>query len=297
VLSAAGETDSDNRQEGDILYFVGIDIGSTTTEACIIDENRQLLAKAQTNTGYALDEAAERAVQSCCEQAGCRKEDFAFCVSTGYGRDLVPFADTQFTEIACHAKGVNYYFPEARGVIDIGGQDSKAISINETGGIVDFAMNDKCAAGTGRFLEVMARIMGLEIGEMGRLSLQSTQDVKISSICTVFAESEVISLLAKKVYEPCDIMMGIHSSVVRRVNMLVQKARLTAPIAMTGGVARNAGVVAAFEKVLKTKLLIHEDPQSMGAVGAAVMAMEQYLKNRAEAEKPVKTGHYRRNKY
>ena len=167
-------------------------------------------------------------------------------------------------------------------MIDIGGQDSKAISINAAGGLVDFAMNDKCAAGTGRFLEVMARIMNLEIGEMGRLSLQSTQDVKISSICTVFAESEVISLLAKKLYDPCDIMMGIHSSVVRRVNMLVQKARLEPPIVMTGGVAKNVGVISAFERLLNTKLLIPSDPQLIGAVGAAVLALETYQKSKDE---------------
>lgn len=262
------------------MIFAGVDIGSTTTEAVLLDENKRIAASAQTNTGYELDKAADTVVAMCCEQAGCSRKDFTFCVSTGYGRDLVSFADTQFTEIACHAKGANYYFPEARGVIDIGGQDSKAISINAAGGLVDFAMNDKCAAGTGRFLEVMARIMNLEIGEMGRLSLNSTQDVKISSICTVFAESEVISLLAKKQYDPCDIMMGIHSSVVRRVNMLVQKARLEPPIVMTGGVAKNVGVIAAFERLLDTKLLIPEDPQLIGAVGAAVLALETYQKSR-----------------
>ena len=266
------------------MIFVGIDIGSTTTEAVLLDENKHILASAQTNTGYELDKAADNVVAVCCAEANCRREDFTFCVSTGYGRDLVAFADTQFTEIACHAKGANFYFPEARGVIDIGGQDSKAISINAAGGLVDFAMNDKCAAGTGRFLEVMARIMNLEIGEMGRLSLRSTQDVKISSICTVFAESEVISLLAKKLYDPCDIMMGIHSSVVRRVNMLVQKARLEPPIVMTGGVAKNVGVIAAFERLLGTKLLIPEDPQLIGAVGAAVLALETYQKAHSETQ-------------
>ena len=260
------------------MIFAGIDIGSTTTEAVFADENRNLLASSRVDTGYELDRAADRAVDICCEQSGVKREDFTFCVSTGYGRDLVSFADTQFTEIACHAKGANLLFPEARGVIDIGGQDSKAISINASGGIVDFAMNDKCAAGTGRFLEVMARIMNLEIGEMGRLSLQAKQDVKISSICTVFAESEVISLLAKKTYEPYDIMMGIHSSVVRRVYMLVQKARLEPPIVMTGGVAKNVGVIAAFERLLGTKMLIPDDPQMVGAIGAAVLAAETWRK-------------------
>ena len=276
------------------MLFAGIDIGSTTTEAVFMDEDGNILASSQVDTGYELDRAADRAVDMCCEQSGRSRDGFTFCVSTGYGRDLVPFADTQYTEIACHAKGANRLFPEARGVIDIGGQDSKAISINSNGGIVDFAMNDKCAAGTGRFLEGMARIMNLEIGEMGRLSLQAKQDVKISSICTVFAESEVISLLAKKVYEPYDIMMGIHSSVVRRVNMLVQKARLETPIVMTGGVARNVGVIAAFERILNTKLLIPEDPQMVGAIGAAVLAAETWRKaNSGESGKKP----YNRRKY
>jgi len=260
------------------MFFAGIDVGSTTTEAVIINENRVILAKSQVPTGFDLEKAAERSFELCCTDIGCTKDDFDYCVSTGYGRKLVETADTQVTEIACHAKGANYWFPEARGVIDIGGQDSKAISINASGGIVDFAMNDKCAAGTGRFLEVMASIMGVDVGEMGRLSLKSTVDVKISSICTVFAESEVISLLSKKLYSPYDIMMGVHNSVARRVNMLVQKARLQPPIVMTGGVAKNVGVVSAFERILGTKLLIPDDPQSIGALGAAVIALEKYSK-------------------
>lgn len=231
------------------MIFAGIDIGSTTTEVVLIEENKKILAKAQNLTGFDLEGAAEKAFAKSCEIAGCTVDDFDYCISTGYGRELVKRADEQFTEIACHAKGANYWFPEARGVIDIGGQDSKAISINARGGIVDFAMNDKCAAGTGRFLEVMAGIMGIDIGEMGKLSLKAEKDVKVSSICTVFAESEVISLISKKEASPYDIMAGIHSSVVRRVNMLVQKARLTPPLVMTGGVARNVGVVAALSLI------------------------------------------------
>ena len=262
------------------MIFVGIDIGSTTTEALFIDDKAQILAKSQVLTGFALDKAAEKALDICCSEINCIRSHFAYCVSTGYGRGLVPYADENFTEIACHAKGANFWFPEARGVIDIGGQDSKAIAVNEFGGIIDFAMNDKCAAGTGRFLEVMATIMGVNVGEMGRLSMRSTEDIKISSICTVFAESEVISLLAKKSSTPYDIIAGIHSSAVRRVNMLVQKAGLKSPVVMTGGVACNVGIVSSFEKLLGFKLLIPEDPQSIGALGAAIIARERYEKNR-----------------
>lgn len=257
------------------MIFAGIDIGSTTTEAVLIDEQKNILGKSQVLTGFALNDAANRAFEICCQAAGCTTADFDYCVSTGYGRDLVTIADTQFTEISCHAKGANYYFPEARGIIDIGGQDSKAIAVNERGGVMDFAMNDKCAAGTGRFLEVMASIMGVDVGEMGRLSLQAEKSVKISSICTVFAESEVISLLSKKESNTFEIIAGIHNAVVRRVNMLVQKARLLPPLVMTGGVAKNVGVVAEFEKLYGTRILIPDDPQCIGALGAAIMALEK----------------------
>jgi len=260
------------------MIFAGIDIGSTTTEAVLLDEVKTILAKSQIPTGYALDEAAEKAIGICCMELGCSQNDFTYCVSTGYGRELVPNANENFTEISCHAKGANFWFPEARGVVDIGGQDSKAIAINEFGRIVDFAMNDKCAAGTGRFLEVMASIMDIEVGEMGSLSLQAQKDVKISSICTVFAESEVISLLAKKTSSPYDIMAGIHNAAARRVNILVQKVGLQPPIVMTGGVARNVGIVHAFEKLLGFGLYIPEDPQSIGALGAAIIACEGYKK-------------------
>jgi len=267
------------------MIFAGIDIGSTTTETVLLDEKQRIVASSWVLTGIGLEAAADETLQQCLAQSGHRREEIGYCVSTGYGRELVEYADSDFTEIACHAKGANYWFPEARGVIDIGGQDSKAISINTNGGIMNFAMNDKCAAGTGRFLEVMARIMGLDVEEMGRQSLLAERATNVSSICTVFAESEVISLLAKKASTPCEIMAGIHESVVRRVHMLVQKAQLSVPIVMTGGVARNIGVVKSFEKVLETKLLIPEDPQSIGALGAAIIAHSQYRKKENQGKR------------
>ena len=266
------------------MIFAGIDIGSTTTETVFTDENGKLIAKAQVLSGFDMEAASEAALSECCKIAGVNREDIKYCIGTGYGRELIKGADEQYTEIACHARGAHYCFPEVRGVIDIGGQDSKAIAVTERGGILDFGMNDKCAAGTGRFLEVMAGIMGISVGEMGQLSLKAEKEVKVSSICTVFAESEVISLLSKKEVSPYDIMGGIHSSVVRRVNMLVQKARLQPPIAMTGGVAKNVGVVAAFEKLLNTKILIPEDPQCIGALGASIIACERYMKKAEKAK-------------
>lgn len=257
------------------VIFAGVDIGSTTTKAVFIDGSAKILATSCTKTGVAPEEAAARVLADCCEIAGCSADDIAYSVSTGYGRELIESANEQYTEIACHAKGANYWFPEARGVIDIGGQDSKAIAINKRGGIVDFAMNDKCAAGTGRFLDVMAGIMALDVGEMGRQSLLADKQAPITSMCTVFAESEVISHIAKKVYSPYEIMAGVNNAVARRVNILVEKVGLDRPIVMTGGVAKNAGIVHEFERILNTKLLVPDDPQGVGALGAALIARDK----------------------
>ncbi len=260
------------------MVFVGIDIGSTTTKVAILDEEGKLLSSSIVLTGFAPEDAANRCLKQCLDEAGYSQDDIDYSIATGYGRELLEFVDGQVTEIGCHGKGINYYFPEARGVIDIGGQDSKAISIDEAGRIITFAMNDRCAAGTGRFLDVMAGIMGLSVNEMGKRSLEATEALPISSICTVFAESEVISQISKKGTNPVNVMAGIHSAVARRVYLLVKKARLTAPIAMSGGVAKNLGVVKAFEELLETKLLIAPEPQIIGALGAAVTAKERGLK-------------------
>jgi predicted CoA-substrate-specific enzyme activase len=206
--------------------------------------------------------------------------DDSSVVATGYGRISVDYADKVITEITCHGRGGYEMIGRDCTIIDIGGQDTKYINV-KGGKPIDFLMNDKCAAGTGKFIEVMANRLGLTIEELFELA-EIGDPISISSLCTVFAESEVISLLAKKLYDPCDIMMGIHSSVVRRVNMLVQKARLEPPIVMTGGVAKNVGVISAFERLLNTKLLIPSDPQLIGAVGAAVLALETYQKSKDE---------------
>lgn len=255
------------------MITAGIDIGSTTTKLVLLEDDSKVLAQHILLTGFRPIEAAQTALKQCCAKAGCTADKLDYAVSTGYGRELVDFANEQVTEITCHAQGAHFLFPEARGVIDIGGQDSKAISLNpETGHVITFAMNDRCAAGTGRFLDVMAGIMGITPQEMGELSLKSEKEVAVSSICTVFAESEVISLISQKDVNPYDIMAGIHSSVARRVTTLTGRAQLGPPIVMTGGVAKNVGVVHAFETVLKTKLLIPEEPQTVGALGAAHLA-------------------------
>jgi predicted CoA-substrate-specific enzyme activase len=261
------------------MVCAGIDIGSTTTKVVFLTSNREVAAMSIGPTGFAPEAATLREIQNCYSQAGLTEVDVAYWVATGYGRELIKFADEQVTEITCHGKGAHAFDSAARGVIDMGGQDSKAISLDETGRVVEFAMNDRCAAGTGKFLEVTARTIGISPEEMGRLSLRSTKEVAVSSVCTVFAEAEVISLVSKGV-AAVDILAGIHRAVVRRVQGLLRRAQVLPPFVMTGGVAKNIGVVKAFEELLQTKLLIPEEPQIMGALGAAFIALERYERNR-----------------
>ena len=259
------------------MVVAGIDIGSTTTKVVFLSRDRRILAASVGPTGFMPDEAASREIEECCRQSNTTTADVLYWVSTGYGRELVTFANEEITEISCHARGAHVIFPESRAVIDIGGQDSKAITIDEAGRVVNFAMNDKCAAGTGKFLDVTARAMGVSPAEMGRLSLQSKVEVTVSSICTVFAESEVISLISKRV-NPVDILAGINRAVVRRLQGLISRAKGCPPFAMTGGVAKNPGVVKALEELLQSKLLIPEDSQIVGALGAAHIALDKFEK-------------------
>jgi predicted CoA-substrate-specific enzyme activase len=213
--------------------------------------------------------------------AGIASADIRYVLATGYGRNNVPYAKGEMTEITCHAKGAHHLFPETRTIIDIGGQDSKAISVNDAGGATNFMMNDKCAAGSGRFLEVMARALEIELEQMGELSLQSTKEVTISSMCTVFAESEVVSAVAKGL-DPHDIINGIHRAIAKRVSVLAEQMGVKERVLMSGGVAKNVGVVRALEEQLHTTLLIPKNPQLVGALGAALIALERSLKEQGE---------------
>ena len=219
--------------------------------------------------------SSEAAAKSAYEQAlvcaGLTARDVTNVVATGYGRASIDFASKTVTEITCHAIGARRLFAEAKTVIDIGGQDSKVIRLADDGRVEDFAMNDKCAAGTGRFLEVMARSLDTDLQSLGRLSALSSQDVRISSTCTVFAESEVVALVAKGAAKE-DIIRGLHRSVAERIYAMVARLRAEPPFVMTGGVAKNSGVVAALEERLGAKLLVPEEPQIVGALGAAIVA-------------------------
>ncbi|NVM54342.1 MAG: 2-hydroxyglutaryl-CoA dehydratase [Candidatus Helarchaeota archaeon] len=263
------------------MLTAGIDIGSLTTKSLILD-GIEIKGYIILSSGHLYEEAGIQAYDMCLEKCGISKGDIKYIVGTGYGRALISFADENITEITCHARGVSHYFSDARTVIDIGGQDSKAIRIGDNGKVLDFVMNDKCAAGTGRFLEVMQRALNIDsLDQMGELSLQSKAPAKISSMCTVFAESEVISLFAQKKAQKIDIIAGLHTAIAKRITGMVNRlGRFQEKIIFCGGVAKNVGVKKAIEKELGKPLYVPEDPQITGALGAAILAQERYQKKR-----------------
>ncbi len=256
------------------MLFAGVDIGSISAEAVVVDESGAIKGQAIGFTGADTIAAAENTLAAALESAGASREDVARIVGTGYGRERVPFADDRITEITCHGRGASYFFPGTRTVIDIGGQDSKVIKIDETGRVLAFQMNDKCAAGTGRFLEVMARALEVDLADMGRLGLESEEEIFVSSVCTVFAESEVIGLIHKG-NDKKDIIQGIHRAVADRTRALVGRVGIEQEVTMTGGVAKNPGVISALGERMKVELNIPDEPQINGALGAALIACDK----------------------
>ncbi len=252
------------------MIYAGIDIGSITAKAALIRGN-QLFGTHVILTGYNPLNAGIKVFETLLEKMKVSKSDVKAIVSTGYGRASVNFADKAITEIICHGTGAYFINSEIRGVIDVGGQDSKAILLDANGQVENFAMNDKCAAGTGRFLEVMANAMEVDLNQLGDISLKADNPSKISSICTVFAESEVISMIAGQQKRE-NIIAGIHESAAARVAILATKIKLIAPVVMTGGVAKNKGMVTALEKRLGFNIIVGDSPQENGAIGAAVLA-------------------------
>jgi len=261
------------RRKKIMRYAAGVDVGSTQTKAVIVEESGEIIARALVDTGANVTRSAEAAFLRACQQAGIRALDVGFVVGTGYGRYKITFGQSQVTEISCHARGAHYVFPTTRTVIDIGGQDSKAISVGPDGEVRDFVMNDKCAAGTGRFLANAADVLGVTLDEIGPLALRGLHPVKITTVCTVFVESDILSYLAlgKK---PEDILRGVHLAIARRTVSLARRIPLEPDIALTGGVARNIGMVRALEEVLGVKLLVSPDSHFMGAIGAALFARD-----------------------
>ena len=255
------------------MYVLGIDSGSTSTNAVIINEKEEILASHVIRTGAKSGESAERIFREVLEKAGLAKENLDLVVSTGYGRVSIDFVDENITEITCHGRGAHYFNPSVHTILDIGGQDSKAIHLSDSGEVTDFVMNDKCAAGTGRFLEMMARTLEIGIDELGPISLQWKEDITISSMCSVFAESEVISLIARNKEKP-DIAHGIHKAIANKAVSLMKRVGLEEGYMMTGGVAKNPGVVKAVEEKLGASLYICEEPEIVGALGAALLGLE-----------------------
>ncbi len=252
------------------MLTVGMDIGSITTKAAVMDDER-LLGTKVIYTGYHAENAGNLVFSDLLKELKIGREAVSKIVATGYGRNSVKFANAAITEITCHAAGAHYLNPQIRSIIDIGGQDSKAIVVDENGRVRDFAMNDKCAAGTGRFLEVMARALEVDLEQFGELSIRSENPSKISSLCTVFAESEVISLISKGEHRE-NIIAGIHESIAARVVAMARRIGVADPVMMTGGVAKNKGVVRALEKYLGCRIAISHNAQENGAIGAALLA-------------------------
>jgi predicted CoA-substrate-specific enzyme activase len=251
-------------------YFAGVDIGSTMTKVVI--QSDRLEAVFIGPTGPEHRKLANRVMEDALAQAHIRFEDLTYVIATGYGRINVPFADKQVTEITCHAKGLWSLLPTARTVVDIGGQDSKGIKINN-GKVMDFVMNDKCAAGTGRFLEVIADALGVPLEKLGELSLSAERITPVSNTCTVFAEQEVINQLACG--EPlASLIAGIHDAVATRVYAMVKKLKVERDVAVTGGGAKNEGLVKALETKFGFPLLVPPEPLITGALGAALIGKE-----------------------
>ena len=259
--------------DGRKKYYAGIDSGSTSTDVVILDEDKAIAAMLIVPTGAGASASADAALDKACERAGITRDDITELVTTGYGRSVIEAGDKSVTEITCHARGVHFIDPSIRTIIDIGGQDSKAISLDEEGNVVNFTMNDKCAAGTGRFLDMMARTMEMDLDRMSERGINYKEDITISSMCSVFAESEVVSLIAQN-KEVDDIVHGLNKAVAVKTKALVKRVNGTGPFMMTGGVSRNHGLVKTLEEKLDAPIVISEYAQLCGALGAALLACE-----------------------
>jgi len=257
------------------MTVAGCDVGSLTSKAVLMKKGR-LLASVIIKSKAKPWESATMVMEEALAKAGLSMENIEYCIGTGYGRDKIPFVNETLTEIACHGKGARWLIPSARTVIDIGGQDCKAIKLDSQGQVVRFMTNDKCASGTGRFLEVMARILGISLEDLGELSLKAHNPVTLASACTVWSQADVIQHLNDKVPIE-DIAAGINNAMASRMAVLANAIGIEGDVSMTGGVSKNQGVVSAMEKQLgiRIKRSRKADPQVAGAIGAALFAQEK----------------------
>lgn len=256
------------------MIVVGVDAGSRAIKVVLLNKDSlDVVAMGSTNQGVKSDDIATLLLNRLLSENGYRRGDIDYVVATGYARNCISAADTTITEITCHARGVHYLVPDARTVIEIGGQDSKFLRLGSDGGVRDFAMNDRCAAGTGRFLEVVANRLDVNIEDLGRMSALSISPAVISSMCIVFAETEIIGLLASGA-APEDIVAGVQNSIVTRVASMAGRS-ITPPVVFTGGVAMVAGMSRALENIIGHSIVVAPNPQMTGALGAAVLAAQQ----------------------
>lgn len=259
------------------MLIAGVDIGSTTSKAVLIDENNQILSFALIPTGFNRNQSGEEALRIALESANKSIKDVDMISSTGYGRRSLESSQKVVPEIICHAKGTYLLYPDVKTIIDIGGQDSKVIALNGRGRVERFEMNDKCAAGTGRFLEVLtSRLLNITLDELGPLAMESTNPSTLSSICTIFAESEIISLLSTGTPTK-DIAAGMHLAIAKRIVNMGAAGQISfeEPIIFSGGVARNIHVAKVFEEILNKKVIAIEKPQITAALGVALAAKEE----------------------
>ncbi len=258
-------------------YYCGCDVGSTYAKCVILDEENNIASSAIVRSKVDPSHSAKASIEEAMKNIdGLNSvEDLAYIIGTGYGRTQIDFAQENVSEISCHAMGVHTINPKVRTIIDIGGQDVKGISVDADGSVKDFGMNDKCAAGTGRFFELMARALDVDIEDFSELSLKSTKAISITSQCSVFAETEVISLLSQK-KSTADIASGIQLSVAKRCFGMAKSVGMLEEVTVSGGCAKNEGLILALEKVLRVKISrLSFDPQLMGALGAAVYANQK----------------------
>ncbi|HEU4332932.1 MAG TPA: acyl-CoA dehydratase activase [Candidatus Eisenbacteria bacterium] len=271
-----------------MAYAAGVDVGSTQTKAVVVDETGRIVGRALTATGANVMRAAETAFQEALVAHDLREEEVEYVVGTGYGRYKVTFGNTQVTEISCHGRGAVHMFPKTRTVVDMGGQDTKAIRVSERGEILDFCMNDKCAAGTGRFLGAASAALDIPIENLGPTAMRGERPVKISTTCTVFAETEVLSWLGKgKKIE--DILLGVHHSIAYRSVGLLWRTGVEEEVTFTGGVAKNVAMIEALNQALGLKVNVSDDSHYMGALGAALFALDYILSSRAPAREKQAT--------
>jgi len=265
------------------MIFAGIDIGSRAAKAVILKDD-EIISSRIMDTGPESVKTSETLLEDVLSGTGIRKEDIDYTVATGYGRVLVPYADENVSEISAHAKGINWYFPSVRTIVDMGGQDCKAINCDEKGNVTNFVMNDKCAGGTGRFMEMIADVLNVPLEKIGDVSLQSVNAIPFNTICAVFAKTEAISYLRKGV-QRADILAGLHEAIATRTYNLLKRVSITPNFTITGGISKNSGMVAKISEKVGLKPLLCDDPQLCGALGAALFARDRNARATAPSVK------------